>query len=266
MLWETFGSAFSSLAGDTAGAVSAGIGGDRVMRREVGRDLAGGELERLLAERGSWLMAIALALTGERAEAEDLLQAALERLLRHQGGRGASTEAYLRRTMYNLAADGWRRRGAWRRKIPMLRAEYLRTGAGTAPDHTATVDLRDELVRLLNLLPPYQRAVILLRYWEQLTAAETAEVLGWSVGAVKSAASKGLHRLRDLTGAGLGDTVRPGPDGRHGPGHGHVAPGRQRRPAPGEDGAVDAGQQARLEPGQVSPAGHGLIGVVRTTS
>jgi DNA-directed RNA polymerase specialized sigma24 family protein len=54
------------------------------MRRDVEHHLAGGELERLLAERGNRLMAIALALTGERVDAEDLLQAALERVLRHR--------------------------------------------------------------------------------------------------------------------------------------------------------------------------------------
>jgi RNA polymerase sigma factor (sigma-70 family) len=70
----------------------------------------------------------------------------------------------------------------------------------------ATVDLRDELVRLLRQLPPRQRAVILLRYWEQYSEAETAEVLGCSQAAVKSAASKGLHRLRELTA----DHPRPG--------------------------------------------------------
>jgi RNA polymerase sigma factor (sigma-70 family) len=180
------------------------------MRRDVEHDLACGELERLLAERGNWLMAIALALTGERADAEDLLQAALERVLRHRRSLGISIDAYLRRTLYNLAADNWRRRGAWRRKVPVLRTEYLRGGAGTAPDDTALVDLRDELVGLLTQLPPHQRAVILLRYWEQLTASETAEVLGCSEGAVKSAASKGLHRLRDLAGGDPGGSVTAG--------------------------------------------------------
>jgi RNA polymerase sigma factor (sigma-70 family) len=236
------------------------------MRRDVERDPARGELERLLAERGNWLMAIALALTGERVDAEDLLQAALERLLRHPRRLTTSTEGYLRRTMYNLAADGWRRRGAWRRKISVLHAEYLRTGAGTAPDDTATVDLRDELVRLLNQLPPYQRAVILLRYWEQLTASETAEVLGCSEGAVKSAASKGLHRLRDLTAAGPGDTITSGPDGQSGPGHGQCASGQERRSASGQDGATEAGQEAQLGSAQVSPAEHALIRGARKTS
>jgi len=205
------------------------------MRRDVEHHLAGGELERLLAERGNWLMAIALALTGERADAEDLLQAALERVLRHRRGLDVSPEAYLRRTLYNLAADNWRRRGVWRRKVPVLRTEYLRGGAGTASDDTALVDLRDELVRLLVQLPPHQRAVILLRYWEQLTASEAAEVLGCSEGAIKSATSKGLQRLRDLAGAGPGGSVTPG-------------------------------QEAWIAPAQVSPAGRALIRMVRNSS
>ena len=61
------------------------------------------------------------------------------------------------------------------------------------------MDLRDALVRLLLQLPPRQRAVLVLRYWEQLTEAETAAVLGWPEGTVKSAASRGLRRLRELS-------------------------------------------------------------------
>ena len=55
--------------------------------------------------------------------------------------------------------------------------------------------MRDELVRLLHRLPPRQRAVIVLRYWEQRTEAETAALLGCSEGTVKSAASRGLRRI-----------------------------------------------------------------------
>jgi RNA polymerase sigma-70 factor (sigma-E family) len=180
------------------------------MRRDSEHDALSRELERLVAERGNWLIAIAIALTGNPADAEDLLQAALERLLRHRQGITTDTESYLRRTLYNLAADRWRHQGAWRRKIPLLRAEYTRAGEGSAPDDTATVDQRDQLVRLLRQLPPHQRAVILLRYWEQRSEAETAEVLGCTQGAVKSAASKGLHRLRELTEGNPGPPQRPG--------------------------------------------------------
>ena len=193
------------------------------MRGDLERDPVGAELERLCAERGNWLMATAIALTGDRADAEDLLQTALERLLRHRRGI-TGTEAYLRRTLYNLAADGWRRRGAWQRKIPIRRAEHLRGGAGAAPDGTATVDQRDELVQLLRQLPPRQRAVILLRYWEQYSEAETAEVLGCSQAAVKSAASKGLQRLRELTAGNPQAKQRPG----IAPGHALIALAREK--------------------------------------
>ena len=193
------------------------------MRGDLERDPVGAELERLCAERGNWLMATAIALTGDRADAEDLLQTALERLLRHRR-RITGTEAYLRRTLYNLAADGWRRRGAWQRKIPILRAEHLRGGAGAALDGTATVDQRDELVQLLRQLPPRQRAVILLRYWEQYSEAETAEVLGCSQAAVKSAASKGLQRLRELTAGNPQAEQRPG----IAPGHALIALAREK--------------------------------------
>lgn len=181
------------------------------------RDPAGNrraeQLEQVLAERGDRLMAIAVALSGSRADAEDLLQAALERLLRSRPGITIDTEAYLRRTLYNLAADGWRRRGAWRRKIPLLRAEHT-AGLAARGDGTATVDLRDQLVRLLIQLPPRQRAVIVLRYWEQLSEAEAAEMLGCSAGTVKSAASRGLQRLRDLADSWPDAGARPAPDGR----------------------------------------------------
>jgi RNA polymerase sigma factor (sigma-70 family) len=68
-------------------------------------------------------------------------------------------------------------------------------------DTTAEVDLRDALVRMLLQLPPRQRAVLVLRYWEQRTEAETAAALGWPEGTVKSAASRGLRRLRELAGS-----------------------------------------------------------------
>src|ERR1700679_2594678 len=65
------------------------------------------ELELFLAERGVWLLRTAKLLTGSREAAEDLLQAALERLLRNRRRIVGDPEGYLRRTMYNLAADGW---------------------------------------------------------------------------------------------------------------------------------------------------------------
>jgi RNA polymerase sigma-70 factor (sigma-E family) len=154
-----------------------------------------GRLDRLLAERGDHLLHAAIALTGSRQDAEDLVQAAVERFLRRRR-RVDDLEGYLRRTLYNLAADGWRRRGTWRRRSPLL---VSLPGDDSRADPVTTVDLRDALVRALRELPPRQRAVLVLRYWEQLTQAETAELLGCSEGTVKSAASRGLTRLRELT-------------------------------------------------------------------
>jgi RNA polymerase sigma-70 factor (sigma-E family) len=161
----------------------------------MARDGAGAQLEQLLAERGSSLMAAAIALAGSRQDGEDLLQAALERVLRKPRQVEGDAEGYLRRVLYNLAADGWRRRGTWRQKlVPVLRAESQQA----EPDPTGEVDQRDALVRMLGQLPPRQRAVIVLRYWEQRSEAETATLLGCSEGTVKSAASRGLAHLREL--------------------------------------------------------------------
>jgi RNA polymerase sigma-70 factor (sigma-E family) len=154
-------------------------------------------IEQLLAERGDQLMRAAIALAGGRTEGEDLLQAALERLLRNWRRVDSDPEGYLRRTKYNLAADGWRHRGRWHGRLRLLQAQH----AAAAPDWSAAVDRRDALLRLLHQLPPRQRTVIVLRYWEQGSEAETAELLGCSVGAVKSAASRGMRRLREIGGA-----------------------------------------------------------------
>jgi RNA polymerase sigma-70 factor (sigma-E family) len=158
------------------------------------RGQAAEDLERFLAQRGKPLLRAAVLLTGSQHAGEDLLQAALERLLRHRATVSGNPEAYLRRTLYHLAADGWRRQGLWRRKYLLLRPLQ----PGIAQDGTDEVDRRDALIRLLLKLPPRQRAVIVLRYWEQLSEAEAADVLGCSVGTVKSAASRALARLREL--------------------------------------------------------------------
>ena len=162
----------------------------------MAHDPAVADPESFLAERGEPLLRTAVLLTGSKEAGEDLLQAGLERLLRHWSAIDGDPEGYLRRTLYNLAADGWRRQRAWRRRLPLLQA-----GTATAvADGTREVDTRDALIRLLVQLPPRQRAVIVARYWEQLSEAETAMVLGCSAGSVKASASRGLQRLRELSG------------------------------------------------------------------
>lgn len=153
------------------------------------------EVENFLAERGQRLLRTAIVLAGSRDAGEDLLQAALERLFRNWRKIRGDPEGYLRRTLAHLATDGWRRRGRWRSNLGLLRA----ADTGYQPDDTSNVDLRDQLVRILVQLPTRQRTAVVLRYWEELSEAETAEVMGCSVGAVKSATSRGLHRLRELS-------------------------------------------------------------------
>jgi RNA polymerase sigma-70 factor (sigma-E family) len=162
---------------------------------EPDRDVAG--LELFLADRGDHLLRTAVLLAGDKEAGKDLLQAALERLLRRWPTIEGNPEGYLRRTMYHLAADRWRQQSAWRRQLRLLRPGL----AAAIADPFAEVELRDSLVRLLLRLPPRQRAVIVARYWEQLSEAEAAQVLGCSVGTVKSATARGLRRLRELSRA-----------------------------------------------------------------
>jgi RNA polymerase sigma-70 factor (sigma-E family) len=158
-------------------------------------------LERFVAERGDRMLRTAALLTGSQADGEDLLQSALERLLRNWRRIDGDPEHYVRRTLYNLAADGWRRQRVWQRKALLLEAAQ-------PVDPATAVDLRDAMLRMLAQLPPRQRAVLVLRYFEQLSEAETAQVLGCSVGTVKSAASRGLTRLRQMTAFAPGAEAR----------------------------------------------------------
>jgi RNA polymerase sigma-70 factor (sigma-E family) len=151
-------------------------------------------LEELLIARGERLLRAAIMLAGGRDDGEDLLQAALERVYRHWRHIEGDPEGYLRRTLYHLAADGWRRRGLLRTRLRLLRQPAWQ------PDETSAIDQRDELVRLLRALPPRQRTAVVLRYWEELGEAETARLMGCSVGNVKSSASRGLRKLRELSG------------------------------------------------------------------
>lgn len=150
-------------------------------------------LEDLLLAHGERLLHTAILLAGSHADGEDLLQAALERVFRHWRRIDGNPEGYLRSTLYHLAADGWRRKGALRARLALLARPEAQ------PDQTAPVEQRDQLVRLLRDLPPRQRTAIVLRYWEDLTEAEAARLMGCSVGTVKAATSRGLSRLRTLS-------------------------------------------------------------------
>ena len=150
------------------------------------------ELERFLGRRGDAMLATAVLLTGSRPAGEDLLQAALEKVVRGWKRVSGDPEAYVRRALYTLAVDQWRYRG--RRPEALVSAQ-----PPPQADGSEAVALRLALLQGLRALPARQRAVLVLRYWEHLSEAEAAAVLGCSVGTVKSSTSRGLARLRELT-------------------------------------------------------------------
>lgn len=146
-----------------------------------------------VAARATTLLRVAYLACGDKAEAEDLLQTALERTYRNWDRvRHDSPEPYVRRVIVNAAISRARRRA-------ILSIIPMRTPPERAA-RSADVDLRHVLMDALRGLPPRQRAVIVLRYWEDLSEAQTAEVLGCTVGTVKSQASKAMAKLRTALG------------------------------------------------------------------
>ena len=149
------------------------------------------DFEEFVHARGNALLRTAHLLTGDRGHAEDLLQTALERLARSWRRIDGDPEGYARRILANLATDRWRQRG--RRVREVSDAEYDRASPG---DPVAAVEQRHDPVRALQTLPPRQRAVLVLRYFDDQSEAQVAAALGISVGTVKSTSSKALARLR----------------------------------------------------------------------
>jgi len=154
--------------------------------------------EDFVAGSSARLFTMARLLTGgHRAEAEDLLQGAYERAYRRWGriSRRADPERYVRQILVNASIDRWRRL----RRHPEIPLAASGADPGAADTATAVAD-RDLVLRGLAALPPRQRAVLVLRYFEDLSEAQTALMLGCSVGTVKSQTARGLARLRDITG------------------------------------------------------------------
>jgi RNA polymerase sigma-70 factor (sigma-E family) len=134
---------------------------------------------------------LALLLTGDRWQAEELLQDSLVKVYERWGrlSRTDDLHAYLRRMLVNNHTSGWRRRR--RESLVAEVPDHAGPGGGTSPD-------ADVVRAALGSLPPRQRAVVVLRHYEVLPEREIAEVLGCSVGTVKSQHSRALEKLRRL--------------------------------------------------------------------
>ncbi len=152
--------------------------------------------EEFVAGRGQALQRFGYALTGDWALAEDLLQTALARAYpRWSRIQRDDPEAYVRKIMLNTWSSWWRRR--WRGEVP---SGQLPDAAG--PDNYSSVDSRQALRAALAKLPPRQRAVVVLRYHQDLSEAQVAALLGVTVGTIKSQAAKALATLREQAALG----------------------------------------------------------------
>ncbi|MEY9892424.1 RNA polymerase sigma-70 factor (sigma-E family) [Catenulispora sp. MAP12-49] len=159
------------------------------------------EFRRFTAARWPGLVRTAYLLTGDLGHAEDLAQNTLIKAYRswHRVRGVEDVDAYVRKILVNA------NRSRFRSKRPV---EY---SVATVPEHPAWppddgcgVEERGVLFAALATLPPRQRAIVVLRYWEDLAEGEVAALLGCSVGTVKSQASRALAKLRNDAGlAGL---------------------------------------------------------------
>jgi RNA polymerase sigma-70 factor (sigma-E family) len=162
--------------------------------------------------RGEHHLRMATLLTGNPDAAQDLVQASLLKLYRAWSRIDTSGEpdAYLRRIIVNTHRSWWRAR--WRRETPVPEVPEAAAGEDAAERHAAGALVRQALARL----PRQQRAVLVLRYCEDLPEADVASLLGCSAGAVKTHAHRGLRALRES----LGDRDSLAVNGTSGPASG----------------------------------------------
>jgi RNA polymerase sigma-70 factor (sigma-E family) len=152
-----------------------------------------GEFAAFVAQSSPTMLRVAFLLTGQQSAAEDLLQASLERLYVVWDRLDTDTPPtqYLRRILYTTYISSWRRR--LREVLTASPPEHMEQR-----DAYAEHDDRDRLWRLVQRLAPMQRSVIVLRFYEDLSEAETAQILRISPGSVKVHASRGVRRLRSM--------------------------------------------------------------------
>jgi RNA polymerase sigma-70 factor (sigma-E family) len=184
-------------------------------RDVIGAEEASASFEEFVGASSARLFTMALLLTGrQRADAEDLLQGVLERAYRRWRRicRNGDPEPYVRQMLVHASVDRWRQR---RRRYEQLRAAAVEPASG---DQASEIADRDLLLRALGTLPAGQRAVLVLRYFCDLTEAQTAATLGCSLGSVKKQAARALAGMR----ASLDQAAEPEPSRRAGRGDGAV--------------------------------------------
>jgi RNA polymerase sigma-70 factor (sigma-E family) len=174
-------------------SLEVGLPGEPESGLERGRTPSAGDpaFHEYVASHAASLLRMALLLTHNLADAEDLLQAALAKTYQAWDrieDRGA-VDGYVRRAMVNTHISWWRRR-----RVEEYPTDDIPERA--VADHAADGDLQDALRRAIERLPRRMRAAVVLRYYEDMTEAEIADVLGVSQGTVKSTVSRAVAKLR----------------------------------------------------------------------
>jgi RNA polymerase sigma-70 factor (sigma-E family) len=153
------------------------------------------EFDEFVRARGAALVRTAYLLTGDQHLAEDLAQAALART--HRAWRrlydAGNAEAYTRKAMYHIQVAWWRRR-----RVHESMPGELPERAAVGVDHASAIALRETLERAMRRLTAKQRAVLVLRFFEDRSEREAAELLGVSAGTVKSQTARAIARLRTV--------------------------------------------------------------------
>ena len=169
------------------------------MAREEFDEFAAGAVTRIY--RSAFLM------VGNHHQAEDLAQEVLARVYVAWPRITGDPHGYAYRALSNAVANQWR----WRGRHPEVQLEPAVSEATSAVWDDGVVE-RAEVVQALRALPPRQRAVVVLRYYSDLTEAQTAQALNVSIGTIKSQNAKALARLREVLGDDLDVTERPPSD------------------------------------------------------
>jgi RNA polymerase sigma-70 factor (sigma-E family) len=152
------------------------------------------DFTEFVTTRADSLIRFAYLLTGDQHAAEDLLQTALAKTAGRWRRIRDSPEAYVRRVMYHEQVGRWRS-PRWSRERLVLTPPDRATD-----DRTQEIETRITLTQALRALPARKRAVLVLRYYEDLPESEVAKIMGCSIGTVRSQTHQAVARLRELLG------------------------------------------------------------------
>jgi RNA polymerase sigma-70 factor (sigma-E family) len=174
--------------------------------------------DAFVADCSTRLLRAAFLLCGERQAAEDLLQLTMIRTARHWRGARRSPEAYARVVLLNAARDRARRARRRVSELPLALDDGSSARSPSTDDPAETLASRELILGALAALPQRQREVIVLRFYADLSVADTAAAIGAAEGTVLSYTSRALSRLRELLTDQPADAQDPAETEVH---HGH---------------------------------------------